>query len=87
MPVAGSNQRMRDLVEDGVTDVIRLGMPDIVTRQRDGAMCVITLPGAAAGVIEFHCPVVKPVCTHQLRCCFQRGLKRPVILLHAVPAI
>ena len=87
MPVARPDQRMRYLVKNGVADVVRLGMPDIVARQRDGTMCVIALPGAAAGMIEFHRPVVKSVCTHQLRGCFQRDLKRPVILLHAAPAI
>ena len=87
MPVPRPDQRMRDLVKDGVADMIGLGMPDIVARQRDGAIGIVALTGPAAGVIEFRSPVVKPVRAHQLRRCFQRGLKRSVILLHAAQAI
>ena len=87
MPVPRPDQRMRDLVKDGVADMIGLGMPDTMARQRDGATGIVALTGPAAGVIEFHSPFVKPVRAHQLRSCFQRGLKRPVILLHAAPAI
>ena len=87
MPVPRPDQRMRDLVKDGVADMIGLGMPDIMARQRDGATGIVALTGPTAGVIKIHSPVVKPVRAHQLRRCFQRRLKRPVILLHAAPAI
>ncbi len=74
-------------IKDGVADVIGLGVADIMARQRDGATGIVALPGPATGMIEFHSPVVKPVRAHQFRRCFPRGLKRPVILLHAAPAI
>ena len=78
---------MRDLVKNGVADMISFGVADIMARQRYGATGIVALPGPAAGTIEFHSPVVKPVRAHQLRRYFQRGLKRPVILLHVAPAI
>ena len=87
MPVPRPDQRMRDLVKDGVADMIGVGMPDVMARQREGATVLVALTGPTAGGIEFHSPVVKPVRAHQLRRCFQRRLKRPVILLHAAPAI
>ena len=87
MPVPRPDQRMRDLVKDGVADMIKLCMPDIMAGQRDGATGIVALTSPAAGVIEFHSPIVKPVRAQKFRRCFQRGLKRPVILLHAAPAI
>ena len=84
MPVPWPDQRMRDLVKDGVADMIGLGMPDIVARQRDGATGIVALTGPAAGVIEFHSPVVKPVRAPWLSscpcpaCCFERWSLPPV---------
>lgn len=74
MPVQRPDQRMRNLVKDGVADMIRLGMADIVARQRNGTTGIVALPGPAAGVIEFHSPIVKTVRVHHFPCCFQRSL-------------
>ena len=65
MTVARTNQRVGNLMKDGIADVIIPGMPHIMPRQRNLTPAVIALAGAAPRIVEPHCPAVKTMLVHQ----------------------
>lgn len=87
MPMARSNKRMSNFMKNRVTDMVVLGMTNIVPRQRNSAVCIIALAGTPTRMVELDRPSVKAVMAHKLGGRFQRRLKRPVSRLHAAPAI
>lgn len=85
--MARPDKGMGDFMKDGVADMVRFCVADIMARQGNGSRGVVALTGAPARVIQLYCPAVEAMVTHELGGCFQRRLERPVSWLHAVPAI
>ena len=65
MTMARTDQRMGNLMKDGIADMIILGMPHIMPRQRDLTPAVIALAGTPPRIVEPHCPAVKTMFAHQ----------------------
>ena len=87
MAVPRTDKRMRNLVKDGVADMVGFGMTDVMARQGNGAVRIIALAGAPSRVVKLDLPAVQTVMTHEVGSRFKRCLKRPVSWLHAARAI
>jgi len=87
MTMAWPDQGMGDLMKNGVTNMVRFCVTDIMARQRDRTVCVVALAGTPARMVKLHCPTFKTMLTHKLSGRFQRRLQRTVSWLHAAPAI
>ena len=77
MPMKRSYKRMRDFMQDCVTDMRLFGMPHKMARQRNSAIGIVALAGTPTCMIKPHMPSFQPVLGHQHSRHVQRMLQRP----------
>ncbi len=88
------NQRMRNLMQDRVTNMRILCMSHVMPRERDTLVCIIALAGTATRMIEGDTPPLKAVFNHQhsrhIKRLLQRACRpwcRCIVVLSAVSGL
>ena len=71
------DKRMGNFMQNRITNMICISVPNIQPRQRNGLVCVIALASPPARMVKLNLPSHQPVRIHQFSGKFNRSTKWP----------
>jgi hypothetical protein len=65
MAMKRADKGMGNFMQDRITDMGWVGMPDIMPRQRNNPIAVVALPGPPTGMVQLDAPAFQAMFAHQ----------------------